>query len=351
MTGGGSASAALSPAQWRASGESFAWRGHRVFYRAQGAGPPLLLLHGFPTSSWDWRHVWDPLAASHRVIALDYIGFGFSDKPADGPYSVFAYADQADALLARLGVARVHVLAHDLGDTVAQELLARDRERRAPSATGGTSAGTASGTGSGSGTGTGADSGTGSGSGTGTGAGSGTSSGAASGTLSSVCLLNGGLFPELHRPRPIQTLLDSPLGFLVARLSNRRRFAQGLAEVFGPATQPSQAELDGFWECASFAGGLANYHLLIRYMRERRRHRDRWVGPILDTSPGSVPLAFINGHRDPVSGKHVVARLRELRKPAEIYDLPEIGHYPQTEAPADVLGAYASFRRGLATPA
>ncbi|HMG51998.1 MAG TPA: alpha/beta fold hydrolase, partial [Kofleriaceae bacterium] len=89
------------------------------------------MLHGFPTSSWDWRHVWDELARSYRVIALDYLGFGFSDKPSQGPYSVFAYADQAESVLARLGaVAHVHVLAHDLGDTVAQELLARDRERR-----------------------------------------------------------------------------------------------------------------------------------------------------------------------------------------------------------------------------
>lgn len=293
--------AAMSPAAWRASGQSFAWRGHRIFYREQGTGEPLLLLHGFPTSSWDWRHVWDDLARSYHVLAFDYLGFGFSDKPADGAYSVFAYADQAEALLARLGIARVHVLAHDLGDTVAQELLARSRDR------------------------------------------AGGRGGFAE--LASVCLLNGGIFPELHRPRPIQKLLDSPIGALIARFTDRRRFGRGLAAVFGPRTQPSQAELDGFFECASFGAGLRNYHRLIRYMRERRRHRDRWVAPILD---GDVPLALINGHLDPVSGKHVVDRLRELRPGAEIHDLPEIGHYPQTEAPLDVLRAYTAFRQRVA---
>ncbi|HET7506496.1 MAG TPA: alpha/beta hydrolase [Kofleriaceae bacterium] len=294
------ASAAMSPAQWRAAGGSFAWRGYRVFFREQGAGEPLVLLHGFPTSSWDWRHVWDELARTYRVIALDYLGFGFSDKPSDGPYSVFAYADQAEALLARLGVTRVHVLAHDLGDTVAQELLAREHERR------------------------------------------GGHNGFAA--LASVCLLNGGLFPELHRPRPLQTLLASPVGFLIARLVDRRRFGRGLAEVFGPDTQPSAAELDGFWECASVAGGLRNYHRLIGYMRERARYRDRWVAPLLERA---VPLALINGHLDPVSGKHVADRLRELAPGVEIHDLPRIGHYPQTEAPAEVLRAYAAFRGGL----
>lgn len=294
-------SSAMSPAQWRAAGQTFEWRGHRVFYRAQGSGEPLVLLHGFPTSSWDWRHVWDELARQYHVIAFDYIGYGFSDKPSQGPYSVFAYADQSEALLARLGVARVHVLAHDLGDTVAQELLARHHERQ-----GGRSGFAEPG---------------------------------------SVCMLNGGVLPELHRPRPVQKVLDSPIGFLVARLTNRQRFERGLADVFGPRTKPSPAELEGFWECASYAGGLRNYHLLIRYMRERKRYRDRWVTAMLS---GAVPLAFINGHLDPVSGKHVVDRLRELRPGLEIHDLPAIGHYPQTEAPADVLGAYAAFRRGVA---
>jgi pimeloyl-ACP methyl ester carboxylesterase len=289
--------AAASPSQWRAVGQAFTWRGHRVFYREHGTGEPLLLLHGFPTSSWDWRHIWDELVSRYRVIAFDYVGFGFSDKPSDGPYSVFAYADQAEALLARLGVTRVHVLAHDLGDTVAQELIARDIERRV--GRGGFA------------------------------------------TLASVGLLNGGLFPETHHPRLVQRLLDSPLGPLVARLNTRKSFGKSLSAVFGPATQPSEAELDGFWECVSFANGLANFHLLIRYMRERRRYRERWVQPIVN---GAVPFALINGHRDPVSGKHMVDRMRQLRPAVEVYDLPEIGHYPQTEAPAEVLRAYTAFR-------
>jgi pimeloyl-ACP methyl ester carboxylesterase len=303
----------MSPSQWRAAGQTFDWNGHRIFWREAGTGEPLLLLHGFPTSSWDWRHVWDELARQHRVLALDYLGFGFSDKPAAGPYSVLAYADQAEALLARSNVGpRVHVLAHDLGDTVAQELMARDRERGQARVAGA------------------ADHGGGRGS---------------AAALASVAMLNGGIFPETHHPRLVQKLLDSPIGFAVARLTDRKKFGRGLAAVFGPRTQPSEAELDGFWECASAAQGLRNYHLLIRYMRERRHHRERWVAPIVH---GTVPFALINGHVDPVSGKHVIARLRELRPDAEVHDLPDIGHYPQTEAPADVLRAYAAFRRGVA---
>ena len=261
-----------------------------MFYRDAGRGEPVLLLHGFPTSSWDWAHVWDELAATYRVIALDYVGFGFSTKPAAGPYSIFAYADQAEALLARLGIDRVHLLAHDLGDTVAQELLARDHERGANG-------------------------------------------------IGSMAFLNGGIFPELHRARPTQKLLNSPIGFAVARLTNQRMFERGLAEVFGADTKPSSDELAGFWECAR--DGVRNYHRIIEYIDERLLYRDRWVRPILKPD---VPMCFINGHSDPVSGKHVVDRLRELVPAAEIYDLPAIGHYPQVEAPRAVLDAYATFR-------
>lgn len=61
-------------------------------------------------------------------------GFGFSDKPRGldpTPYSIFTYADVAESLLEHLDVAAVHVLAHDLGDTVAQELMARHISRQA----------------------------------------------------------------------------------------------------------------------------------------------------------------------------------------------------------------------------
>jgi pimeloyl-ACP methyl ester carboxylesterase len=275
----------ITPAAWRSEGRFLDWRGMRIFYRIQGQGEPLLLLHGFPTSSWDWKDLWAELAGKYQVIAFDYVGFGFSSKPANGPYSVFSYADQAQFVLQSLGIERYHLLAHDLGDTVAQELLARHA------------------------------------------------------AIESVCLLNGGIFPELHRPRPIQELLASPFGFLIGRSINQRRFTKTFSEVFGPDTQPGAEELAGFWECVG--DGVHIYHRLIGYMRERTEHRERWVPALLNEA---IPLAFIDGLADPVSGAHMVGKLRELRPSARITGLAGIGHYPQTEAPAAVLAAYQAFR-------
>ena len=82
MTG----AAPLSPEAWRTRGELLPWRGEQIFHRSEGRGEALLLLHGFPTSSWDWKQLWSELGREAQVIAFDYVGFGFSSKPRAGPY-------------------------------------------------------------------------------------------------------------------------------------------------------------------------------------------------------------------------------------------------------------------------
>lgn len=111
----GAPAAVCSPcAAWRCSAST----------RGNGADT-LLLLHGFPTSSHDWSRVWDALAARRRVVALDLPGFGFSAKPASYSYPLLEQADVVELALRELGVARASVIAHDMGTSVATELLAR----------------------------------------------------------------------------------------------------------------------------------------------------------------------------------------------------------------------------------
>jgi pimeloyl-ACP methyl ester carboxylesterase len=296
----------MTPAAWRAAGRVHVHRGHEYFYveqaREPGAARALLLLHGFPTASWDWHKVWDGLGTRFpRVIAADMMGFGFSSKPADYDYSILDQADLLEGLLKHRGVTRIHILAHDYGDTVAQELLARHLERGA----------------------------------------------AAVPAIESCVLLNGGLFPEVHRARTIQKLLLTPLGPLLSRLMNRRSFERSFAAIFGANTQPSAEELEQFWGLVRREGGNRIMHKLIRYMPERLQHRERWVGALQKTK---VPLRVIDGPDDPVSGAHMVVRYRELVPDPDTVLLPGIGHYPQTEDPAGVLKAFLEFheRSGFA---
>ncbi|NWZ87960.1 MEST protein, partial [Poecile atricapillus] len=121
-----------SPAlrSWKSSGSFFTYKDLNVFYRdssgAVGSSDVVVLLHGFPTSSYDWSKIWEGLTQRfHRVIALDFLGFGFSDKPRPHGYSIFEQATIVEGLLRHLGLRhqRINLLSHDYGDTVAQELL------------------------------------------------------------------------------------------------------------------------------------------------------------------------------------------------------------------------------------
>ena len=153
-------------------------------------------------------------------------------------------------------------------------------------------------------------------------------------------LLNGGIFPEMHRPRFVQRLLASPLGPLVGRATSKRAFAAGMTAVFGRATPPSDALIDQLWTLLRHNDGARVLHLLIGYMAERRLHRERWVGAV---TRSEVPLRLIDGPADPVSGAHMVARYRSLVPGADVVELPGIGHYPQIEDPAGVLRAFLAF--------
>ncbi|NWW95795.1 MEST protein, partial [Rhynochetos jubatus] len=122
----------LSPAllSWRSSGGYFTYKDQNIFYRdttgAVGSSDIVVLLHGFPTSSYDWYKIWEGLTQRfHRVIALDFVGFGFSDKPRPHRYSIFEQASIVEGLVRHLGLhhQRINLLSHDYGDTVAQELL------------------------------------------------------------------------------------------------------------------------------------------------------------------------------------------------------------------------------------
>ncbi len=118
----------LSPRieSWRGQGEDVRFRERRIHvHRRDGDGPLLLLLHGFPSSAFDWRGV---LERTHgrRALAFDFLGFGLSEKPAGHEYTLAWQADLAEELVRQTGPAPVFVVAHDMGTSVATELMARD---------------------------------------------------------------------------------------------------------------------------------------------------------------------------------------------------------------------------------
>ena len=112
--------------KWQDGGRLVSTGSGSVFVRsAPGSGPTVLLLHGFPSSSYDFRGVVERLG-DHAWLTLDFLGFGLSDKPRPHRYSLLEQADIVQTVVADAGVGPVVLLAHDMGTSVATELLARD---------------------------------------------------------------------------------------------------------------------------------------------------------------------------------------------------------------------------------
>ena len=271
---------------WRDKARTFEFQGHNIAYWTDGdeSAKPLLLVHGYPTCAWDWTQVWETLGEKHRLIACDMLGFGLSDKPRAG-YSIHRQTDLQEALLAHLGIGEFDALVHDYGVSVGQELLARQQD------------------------------------------GSGASG------LGRMVFLNGGIFPDQHRPVLMQKIGVSPFGFLLGLLMNRDRFGKSFGSVFGPETKPSKDELDAFWTFISHNGGQRITHTLLHYIADRRTHKERWESALRGAEDR---IGLINGALDPVSGKHAYEKWRDVVPGARHHLLETIGHYPQVEAPQEV---------------
>jgi len=261
-------------------------RAFHIFCRVEGSGPWVTFLHGFPTSSWDWASVAPHLAPNLRLLLPDFLGFGDSDKPPGHRYSLFEQADIVEALWRRFAVSTTALVAHDYGDTVAQELLHRHRAGRLPA------------------------------------------------RVSQAIFLNGGLYPGVHRPLLIQTLLENRMtGALVNLLLSERVFRRNFSAVLSAQHPVSDSELKQHWQAITRHNGRRNYHRLIQYMGERRRHRERWVTALENAG---VPLRFLWGMDDPISGAPMAHEIRSRLPSAELVELKGVGHYPQLEVPGEM---------------
>ena len=149
--------------------------------------------------------------------------------------------------------------------------------------------------------------------------------------LQAAVLTNGSVILERASLRPAQKLLRGPLGPLFARLTNRSGFTRGFGRLFSPdhPLQPDEAEAQ--WELLSYRGGHRNAHLLCAYLDERVRYADRWHGAV---AHWPKTLSFLWGLDDPVATVNVLDGLRSLRPAAKVTEIPGVGHYPQVEVPA-----------------
>jgi pimeloyl-ACP methyl ester carboxylesterase len=267
-------------------------RGHRIAFRRRGTGPTVLLLHGFPTWSYDYAEMVTDLAADHDAITMDFLGYGASDKPDNYRYSVAESADTVEDLVAHLNLTSVRLVVHDYGGIVGQELLDRANRGRLPFAIG------------------------------------------------DVTMLNCGIVYSAYRPTRMQKLLIRPvIGKLLAGRVRAARVRSALDAVRG--TPLTDNEFDDLWVGMARDNGYKRSHLLIKYNAERAVHHQRWESALADWTG---PLHLVWGLADPVSGSHVLEEAVKILPRADVTELPGVGHFPSSEASQAVAAVVRNSR-------
>ena len=116
--------------EWKSKGKFIQVNNNRLFVIDTNNGintsqKSMVILHGYPTSSFDYYKVLPELSKNYRLILHDHLGFGFSDKPKNVDYSLVKQADIALELWRQLGLKKIYLFAHDYGTSVATEIIAR----------------------------------------------------------------------------------------------------------------------------------------------------------------------------------------------------------------------------------
>ncbi len=287
--------------QWLDSGEWVTVNGRRLFVKDSGGDKPVVcLLHGFPTSSFDYQKVWPFLSQHFRVVVHDHLGFGASDKPKNYSYSFIEQADMAIALWRHLNIEYCAVVAHDYGTSVATEIMARQNMSCLPVA------------------------------------------------VRSYLLSNGSVHVELAKLRPIQKLLRHKFaGPLVAQLSGASAFRRNMKKLFVAQEKLSDDELSAHWQLLLRENGRARLPAISQYTLERHRFWHRWINAIRQSS---LPIDLVWARNDPVAVAAIAETIHQEAQLSHLQWLENCGHFPMIEQPeqwAEAVISQLSLRQHL----
>jgi pimeloyl-ACP methyl ester carboxylesterase len=280
--------ALTAEARWEERGRRRQLAGHEIFAlevpaRSGVSLEPLLVLHGFPSSSFDFHLVLDSLAEHRRVLLIDMVGYGLSSKP-DRAYTMDLQADVVMAYAHDLGIDRLAMLTHDMGDTVGGELLARQLEGRWPV------------------------------------------------EVTRRLVTNGSIYIQMaHLSAGQEVLLSLPDERLPEGAAlDRRSLEASLAATFSPESSVPPDELAAMSAMIAHGQGHLLLPRLIRYIEERRAHESRFTGAI-ESHPSALSIVW--GADDPIALVAMATRLHKARPDATLEILDGVGHFPMVEAP------------------
>ena len=281
--------------KWVDGGKYMKVRGLNVFVHASGTAPVkghgVLVVHGYPGSSWDFQNVVAHVEKKTKIVVPDMIGFGQSETPLTGTFkdnfSLMKQADLYEAVAAAEGLETVTLVAHDMGQTVGLELMTRQEEGKLPF------------------------------------------------RIKHAILLNGSTLVDMVQLTPGQQKSLKLPDKALAKAAPSEEWHKDIAPSYGSKMQSSKEKLNMALDCqvaqiyANDGGRVMSN--IVRYLLERKEFYDRWVGTF--TGFHSAPMTVIWGLDDPVAKPVMADRVKAWRPETDLYKLEGIGHWPSIEAP------------------
>lgn len=274
----------MNSLDWKNKGTFHQVFGRNIFVIDEGSSDEtMVILHGYPTSSYDYYKVLPDLTKKYRVIIHDHLGFGFSDKPLDYSYSLIEQADVALQLWKQLGLTKVTLLAHDYGTSVCTEILARHNRNLIDL------------------------------------------------QIDKLILSNGSPHIELSKLRTIQKLLKNKLtGKFVASLTNFPIFRKNMRNTYFDKTKATNEELKEMWFQLENNNGRKVIHLLSNYINERFYYWHRWIGALKETQ---IPTKIVWAKNDPIAVPIIAETLHSEIPNSELIWMEKTGHFLMIENP------------------
>jgi len=315
---------------WFNKGKSFHYRGFEIFFvhevlnsndvenenddkieNQKQENITIVFLHGFPTSSYDYFRVWNLFLNDHlnedgeklnksyvSLLAFDHLGYGFSQKPNNYKYCLFDKSNMVQELLKSLGIKEIILIAHDMSDSVALELVRRQNLKIHNYF-----------------------------------------------NIKKCILMNGGIIMSTLRPILSQKILRiNYINHLYAKSINWPLFKYigDFSTVFGSLNKPNETELYDFYLTIKFNDGFNILPLTIEYMSQREKLSEIWYDALNVTE---IPVIFIYGPADPINPHDLFPqKLLSDIKGIELKVLSDfVGHYPQFEDPFNVFQLIKKF--------
>jgi len=241
---------------WRSSEpENSQWPELNIFYRTFGDSdnPAIVMIHGWPTSSYDFKALIGELEKDYYIAVIDTPGYGFSDKPkGDYRYSIPDDAQLVDHFIREvLGLSRFTLLTHDKGDSVGFAFLSLYQQAAPPAY-----------------------------------------------KIDHHVILNGGIYLPLAELSAAQKYLTLPgFGrFMTRFILTPDRFTAELAKIYSPAlTQEEQLNMSSTFK---YQGGTTVFPKTLRYLDDRRELEETWLQTL---SRSEIPATLIWGEQDPIA--------------------------------------------------